>query len=202
MKEEARSPGRRPYRMAVRAEAARATENRVLDVAVDLFTDKPYDDVSLDEVARWAQVTKRTVLRRFGSKEELFLAAMDRAGLAEAQARNEAPVGDIPGAVANLVSHYERWGPNRLRLLSQEDRIEVVAVNVEVGRGFHWSWVERTFAPLIEGLEGAARKRRTAGLVALTDVYTWKLLRRDLGFSRAGTERTLIDLITKLEGES
>jgi AcrR family transcriptional regulator len=188
--------------MVARAHAAQATETRVLDVAVDLFTEKPYDDVSLDDVAQRAAVTKRTVLRRFGSKEQLFVAAMDRAGVEEARARNEAPVGDIPGAVANLVAHYERWGPNRLRLLSQEDRIDVVAVDVEVGRGFHWSWVERTFAPLLEGLEGAARKRRIAGLVALTDVYTWKLLRRDHGLSRADTQRTLVELITKLEGEA
>jgi hypothetical protein len=63
-------------------------------------------------------------------------------------------------------------------------------------------WVERTFAPLIEGLTGAARERRIAALVALTDVYTWKLLRRDLGLSRSDTERTLVELINKLEGES
>jgi hypothetical protein len=62
--------------------------------------------------------------------------------------------------------------------------------------------VERTFAPLFEGVHGPARKRRVAALVALTDVYTWKLLRRDLGLSRSETERTLAELIQNLEGES
>ncbi len=194
--------GKRPYRMVARADAARATGSRVLDVAVELFTDKPYEDVSLDEIARRAHVTKRTVLRRFGSKEALFLTAMERAGREEMRARDAAPVGDLAGAVANVVEHYERWGANRLRLLAQEDRIAVVAEDVEAGRRYHWSWVQRTFAPLIDGLEGAARKRRIAALVTLTDVYTWKLLRRDLGLSRADTERTLVELISKLEGES
>lgn len=193
---------KRPYRMVARADAARATGSRVLDVAVELFTDKPYEDVSLEEIARRAQVTKRTVLRRFGSKEALFLTAMERAGREEMRARDAAPVGDLAGAVANVVEHYERWGANRLRLLAQEDRIAVVAEDVEAGRRYHWSWVQRTFAPLIDGLEGAARKRRIAALVTLTDVYTWKLLRRDLGLSRADTERTLVELISKLEGES
>lgn len=192
----------RPYRMVARADAARATANRVLDVAVELFTDKPYEDVSLEEIAAQAQVTKRTVLRRFGSKEALFLTAMERAGREEMRQRDAAPVGDVAGAVANVVEHYERWAANRLRLLSQEDRIAVVAEDVEAGRRYHWSWVERTFAPLIDGLDGPARKRRIAALVALTDVYTWKLLRRDLRLSRADTERTLIELISKLEGES
>jgi AcrR family transcriptional regulator len=194
--------GRRPYRMTARADAARATADRVLEVAVELFTERPYEDVSLEEVAGLAQVTKRTVLRRFGSKEVLFLTAMERAVREEVRLRDAAPVGDVAGAVANVVDHYERFGANRLRLLSQEDRIAVVAENVEAGRQYHWSWVERTFAPLIDGHKAAARKRRIAALVALTDVYTWKLLRRDLGLSRAETERTLVELIIKLEGAS
>lgn len=193
---------RRPYRMTARADATRATASRVLDVAVELFTERPYEDVSLEDVAGRAQVTKRTVLRRFRSKEELFVAAMERAAREEVRRREAAPVGDIAGAVANVMDHYERFGANRLRLLAQEDSIAVVAENVLAGRRYHWSWVERTFAPLIEGRKGAARKRRIAALVALTDVYTWKLLHRDLGLSRSDTERTLVDLIEKLEGGS
>jgi len=193
---------RRPYRMAVRAEAAEATARRVLDAALELFTDRPYEEVSLDDVAARSGVVKRTVLRRFGSKEELFVAAMNQAVEEMVTQREAAPVGDVAGAVANVVEHYERWGANRLRLLSQEDRIPVVAENVTGGRGYHRSWVERTFAPLLEGLRGAARTRRVAALIVLTDVYTWKLLRRYLGLSRRQTERTLVDLITTLEGSS
>jgi AcrR family transcriptional regulator len=188
--------------MTARAEAARATAARVLDVAVELFTERAYEDVSLEDVAERARVTKRTVLRRFGSKEALFLAAMEHASREEVRRRDAAPVGDVAGVVANVVGHYERFGANRLRLLSQADRIAVVAENVQAGRQYHWSWVERTFAPLIEGREGAAKKRRIAALVALTDVYTWKLLRRDLGLSRVDTERTLVELINKLAGGS
>src|ERR1043166_5026273 len=181
--------------MGARAEGARATGKRGLDVAVHLFTDKPYEDVSLEEVAEQAEVTKRTVLRRFGSKDELFVASMNQAADEMMTQRDAAPVGNVAGAVANVVEHYERWGANRLRLLSQEDRIAVVAENVESGRRYHWSWVERTFAPYIAGLKGGARRRRIAVLVALTDVYTWKLLRRDLRLSRRDTERGLVELI-------
>ncbi len=201
MKEENARTSLRPYRMVARADAARATAERVLDVALELFTARPYEDVSVEEIAQHAEVTRRTVLRRFGSKEALFLAAMERGGREEMRARDEAPVGDVAAAVVNVVAHYERWGANRLRLLSEEDRIPVVAEDVQIGRRYHWSWVERTFAPLIDGLTGAARKRRIATLVVLTDVYTWKLLRRDLGLSQADTNRTLIELIDKLKGE-
>ena len=79
--------------MAARAEVAEATARRVLDEAVELFTDQAYEDVSLDEVASRAGVTKRTVLRRFGSKDELFVTAMQRAATEMMRQRDEAPAG-------------------------------------------------------------------------------------------------------------
>lgn len=184
--------------MVARAENTRRTVERVLDVAVTLFTDHPYDEVSLEQIAQRAGVTKRTVLRRFDSKESLFVAAMERARDEMVLQRQTAPVGDVPGAVRNLLDHYERWGRNRLRLLSQEDRIPVVADHVRGGRDYHRSWVEHTFAPLVADLSGAARKRRVVALVALTDVYTWKLLRHDLDLARAEVERTLVESIAML----
>lgn len=190
----------RAYRMTARADAAQATADRVLDVAVDLFSEKPYERVTLAEVADRASVTERTVIRRFGSKEMLFVEAMGRAGEEAERDRDTAPVGDVVQAVHQLVAQYERWGPSRLRMLSQEDRIPVVATNVEHGRRYHWSWVERTFAPLLTDLRGSGRKRRIGALIAATDVYTWKLLRSDLGFSRIDTERAIVELIGNVIG--
>jgi AcrR family transcriptional regulator len=188
--------------MEARAQAADATLKRVLDVALRLFTDNPYDDVSLERVAAEAGVAKRTVLRRFGSKETLFSEAMNPARDEMIAHRQAAPVGDVAGAVANVVGQYEQWGANRLRLLEQEDRIPLIAEWVQGGREWHWRWVEQVFAPQLKGLRRGARKRRHAALVVLTDVYTWRLLRLDLKLSRTDTERTLVDLINRLEGGS
>jgi AcrR family transcriptional regulator len=187
--------GKRRYQMTARAEAAQSTADGILKVAIELFTDKTFEEVTLDEVAGRAGVTKRTVLRRFESKDRLFVSAMDHAVDEMVRQREAAPVGDVPGAVANVVEHYERWGRNRLRLLSQEDHIKLVAKHVRGGRAYHRAWVEHTFAPQLTGLRGPARKRRVAALVAATDVYTWKLLRLDLGLSRVETERTLVEMI-------
>ena len=196
------SSSARPYRMTTRAKSAQANRDRVLDVALQRFTDKPYDDVSLDEIAAEAGVTKRTILRNFGSKGSLLLAANEHGGSEEMRRRNEAPVGDVQSAVALIVGSYERFGPNRLRMLAQEERIPVVARDVAEGRRFHVSWVERTFAPSIGRLTGAARRRRIVALVALTDVYMWKLLRLDHGLSRGDTERVLVELIERVQGGS
>jgi AcrR family transcriptional regulator len=195
------SEGRRPYRMQARAEAVEATSRRILEEAFRLFTDYPYEDVSLEEVGSRSGVTKRTVLRRFESKEQLFVAAMELAGSQIRRQRYDAPVGDVAAIVRNLVEGYERWGPNRLRMIAQEHRIPVVREDVERGRRGHRDSIRRAFAPMLNGLSGPQLRRRVTGLVAITDVYTWKLLRLDLGLSRAETERTLTELIGALKGD-
>jgi hypothetical protein len=68
-------PRQRPYRMRARAWAAEATARAITAAARALFAERAYDEVSLPAIADRAAVTVQTVLRRFGSKEELFAAA-------------------------------------------------------------------------------------------------------------------------------
>ena len=51
------------------------------------------------------------------------------------------------------------------------------------------------FAPWIARRRGAARARLRARLVAVTDVYVWKIVRRDLGLDRRAVEATLRELV-------
>jgi hypothetical protein len=51
------------------------------------------------------------------------------------------------------------------------------------------------FAPALKGRAAGERRRRLAQLVAVCDVYTWKLLRRDSGLSRRQTELALVELL-------
>lgn len=56
------------------------------------------------------------------------------------------------------------------------------------------------FSPWRAGRTGVARRRLLAQLVAVCDVYTWKLLRLDFGLSRHQTElalRGLLDPLTR-----
>jgi AcrR family transcriptional regulator len=189
----ARRTGRRP--------GPTRTRGAILDAARTAFAARGYDAVSVRSVARDAGVDAALVHRFFGSKEQLFVAAMELAGSQIRRQRYEAPVGDVSGIIRNLVEGYERWGPNRLRMIAQEHRIPVVREDVERGRRGHRDSIRRAFAPMLKGLNGPERRRRVTGLVALTDVYTWKLLRLDLGLSRAETERTLTELIGALKGD-
>jgi AcrR family transcriptional regulator len=196
------SAGRRRYHSPARQTAAAATAQRIVEAAIEQFSTLPYEEVGLEDVARAAGVTVRTVIRRFGSKDDLFAAASSAAGARMVAQRDEAPVGDVRAAVRNVVAHYEEWGDQRLKLIAQEHRIAAIRRHTEEGRAFHRAWVERTFAPLIHGSTPAVRERRVLAVLAATDVYVWKLLRRDLGVSVADAERVIETLIAAArEGE-
>jgi AcrR family transcriptional regulator len=191
----------RPYRMVARAESAAATGERILDAAVAVFWKHPADQITLDEVARRAGVTVQTVIRRFGGREALFAAAAEREIERVRRQRNQAPVGDAVGAVRVLVDHYETVGDRTLKLLADEDRTPELRAIAARGRRFHRDWCGRVFAPALEGRVGVERRRRLAQLVAICDVYSWKLLRRDAGLSRHQTELALVELLVPLLGE-
>jgi AcrR family transcriptional regulator len=192
---------RRAYRMGARADAAAATGERILDAAEELFWEVPLEQVSLAQVAAAAGVTVQTVIRRFGSRAGVIEAAVARATDQVREHRNDAPIGDVAGAVANLVEHYEALGARSLKLLAEEGHSPMMAAIVEGGRAFHHDWVARTFAPQLAACQAAARPVRTAQLVAITDVYTWKVLRRDCGLGVADVERALRELIDGLEAD-
>jgi AcrR family transcriptional regulator len=191
--------GRRPYRMTARAAAAAATGERILDAATEVFFEK--GDLPLDDVAGRAGVTVQTVIRRFGGREGLFAAALERESTRVRDQRDTAPVGDVPAVVRVLVDHYEDYGDRVLALLALEDRSPAAARVVQQGRLLHRAWCERALAPALAGLNDEARDRRLAQLVAVTDVYTWKLLRRDARLSRADVELALRELLDPLMGD-
>ncbi len=193
---------KRPYRMRARAEAAAETGRRILEATIELLRDRFFDQVSLEDIAERAGVTVRTVIRRFGSKEQLIEAAAEEGTRQVTHQRDQAPVGDIEGAVNNLMEHYEEWGESALRLLAQEERVPAFRSITDAGRAFHYAWVERTFAPLLAKRTGEERRRLLAELIAVCDVYFWKLLRRDLGLSREQTELAIRETILALKGRA
>jgi AcrR family transcriptional regulator len=87
---------RRAYRMDRRARAVEETGRRILDAAFAAFGEDLYDQVSLQHVAARAGVTVQTVIRRFGSKDELYAALARWRSEQIRTARDATPVGDSP----------------------------------------------------------------------------------------------------------
>ena len=67
----------RPYRSVVRAEQARRTRGRVLEVAHRLFVERGYPATSMRAVAAAADVAVPTVELLFGTKPRLLTAVID-----------------------------------------------------------------------------------------------------------------------------
>jgi len=178
--------------MRARAEAAAATRVRIVRAVLELHVERFHDQITLDDVARRAGVTVQTVLRHFGSRDHLVSAAAEQATSEVVAQRSAAPVGDIDGAVENLLDHYEEWGRSALRLVAQEERFPQLRAVADGGRAAHYAWVERTFGPFLAETSDPLLRPK---LIALTDVFTWKLLRLDLGLDRTGTASALASMI-------
>jgi AcrR family transcriptional regulator len=194
-------PATRAYRMVSRSQAAERTHQAIVQAAFALYSARDFDQVSLDDVAAEAGVAVRTLLRRFGSKEALLDAVAEAADREIEGRRQEVPPGDDSAAVRCAVTDYEGYGDAIMRLLAQEDRVAAFGRSAERGRRLHHEWVERAFAPQLSRRTGAARRRLRAQLIAITDVYTWKLMRRDLGLGRAATIEALREMVAAVTGQ-
>ena len=184
--------------MSTRAAAVELTRERMLRAACDAFLHGWYDDVTLRDVAADAGVALQTVVNHFGNKEALFGAAAERISDQISTLRWTVVAGDLEGAATILVDDYEQTGDFTLRTLAIEQRVPIVRPGIARGRRGHQEWVEHVFAAALTGLRGADRKRRVAQLVAATDVFTWKLLRRDKGLSRDQTITAVRELVEAL----
>lgn len=194
---------KRQYRQVERARQAEETGQRIVAAAIPLFRAQGYAGFTLAAVAEAAGVTQQTVIRRFGGKEGLLEACAEVATARIVGQRDEASPGDLARIVRNLVEHYEQDGDTALRLLADEHLSDQVARFAEQGRQYHRAWCERVFAPALHGLAPALRRRRLAQYVAVCDVHTWQLLRRQAGLTRGQAETALVELLEPLaEGSS
>ena len=185
--------------MSARAEAAEQTGHRIVDAMLKRFSSAPYDQIRLEDVADDAAVTVQTVLRRFGSKSGVMRAVVQRELGTIAAARAAADTSDPERTIAELVAHYERYGALILKAYSEAPFIDGLVELVGAGRRHHLAWCRDAFAEHLEpGLDPTTRARRRAQLTAICDATTWRILREDLGLSRAQTRQALTEMVSSL----
>ncbi len=187
----------RRYLMAVRAQGAAATRQRIIESAHQLLMAHSFEEMTVDMIAAGADTTARTVLRIFGSKEQLFAEALHSLGQF-----GYAPVrpGDLDALIGGTCDFYERVGDAVIRWLADEPRIAAMRDHLNIGRQHLRAWVAEAFAGELEQLQGCAGKELHDALIVAFDVYTWKLLRRDFGLSRRATQSTIRRIVVGLIG--
>lgn len=180
---------KRKYTMGARAQSVEETRQRIIEALFELSGQRMFPEISLDDVARDAGVSVQTILRQFGSRAALVETVIEYS-MSRVTAERATPVGDVDAAMRVLLDHYELRGDTALLMLAQESSSPEVAAITERGRRMHRAWVEDVFSPYA-GPQDALLDL----LVVATDVYTWKLLRRDRRLSRAQTEKQMKTLV-------
>jgi AcrR family transcriptional regulator len=186
---------KRAYFSEVRTAKAAATRERIRQAAVEIHRERLWDDFTLEDVARRAETTVQTVLRIYGSKQALALLSVEAAiGRGRASSRP----GDIAAAVRVVFDDYAEIGDQVIGYLAAEPLQPALTPQIQVGRDSHRRWVETVFAPQLAARRGGARDRLLHGLIAATDVYTWKLLVRDHRLGRDRAEAVVKAMIEAL----
>lgn len=182
--------------MAARADQVARTRAALLAAARDQLSRRPFHQVSLRDVAAEAGVSTQTLHAHFRHKDDLLEAVTTSyadqlsAGMLADRGRPRTPF----GVARTVVQQYEQVGDANVRLLALEERSPAVAALLRRGRQEHLAWLEDCLGDRLPPT-GPARRRALAALYAATDVGTWKLLRRDLGHSQAGTVSALALLV-------
>jgi hypothetical protein len=99
-----------------------------------------------------------------------------------------------------IVDHYEVRGDWVMAMLGQELGDARIRRITDRGRQTHRAWVETVFAPQLNPDQGLHADADL--LVVATDVYTWKLLRRDRGLDRDHTEQSMLRLVESVLSSS
>lgn len=186
---------KRRYDMTARAAKAQATKERIRASAMELYLQGSIEEFTLEAIAVRAGTTVQTVLRTFGSKDELIYAALGDMA-AGGVFLKPTPPGDIKAAVSAFFDIYEAVGDLVMRQLDEEQRRPALKPSLDQGRQNHRDGVKTVFAPQLDELHGAARAQLLTMLVVMTDVYVWKLLRRDFGLGRQAAENLVRKMIS------
>jgi|SRR5690242_9497096 len=183
---------KRRYSMTSRAAKAQATRDRIRESAMAIYRERPVEDFTLEDVAHRAQTTVQTVLRAYGSKEDLMLAALT--GLVQSGAPTKpAKPGNVEAAVREIFDIYETVGDLVVARLGDERRLPALKASLDEGRAGHRDWVALAFAPYL-----CENPQLFEMLNVLTDVYVWKVLRRDRGLDRASAHSVVVTMISSV----
>jgi AcrR family transcriptional regulator len=185
--------------MVARAEQADATRRRVLDAAMGILFGS-VEPITLSATAASAGVSVQTILRSFRSQPGLVAAAAEEAWRRVVDQRSQAPVGDIAASVKVLFIHYEAYGDRLVQARAREGAVPELSAGLNRARADHRRWVARTYRPQLTTHPETERERALNSLVVLTDVYAWRLLRRDLALDRREAEATLAGMIAAVAG--
>lgn len=189
---------KRCYNMQVRAKKVSDNEVRILKSIFGLWEKLSIHEITLEMVAKDSGVTVRTILRKFGSKEGLIEACVEKDISNIKKDRDTAAVGDYPQVLKILLKDYERIGDAIIRTLAVEQELPIAKKILDNGRAYHREWCEKVFSPFLPDQDASDYESKLLSFITATEFYLWKLLRRDLNKSQEATFAVFKSLIEGL----
>jgi AcrR family transcriptional regulator len=188
----------RNYTQRRRADDAAARTERIMQATLELYLERPFEQITLAAVAERAGVGLQTLIRRVGTKDGLVRAVGDWVRpLAAAGLGDPAAVHGDPRAVADAFRrHYDRWGALIARDLAQEESSPVIRDSAEAGRAGHRAWLSAAFATALDARPGAEADELHARLVGVTGIELWRVLTHHEGRSSDQARDTVVLLLT------
>ncbi|KKL09405.1 hypothetical protein LCGC14_2566200 [marine sediment metagenome] len=174
----------RRYSMATRANLTQTTHAGIERALVRLLAARPYDAITMPEIAQEADVSVRTVQRHFGSKDDVLAAAVRYPAQALSEELSKRPAGqspreDLQSLVAALFAIYNRYRPEIWTLYNWSGEVPQLMQALRVATV---SWLSA-----VEALMGRWSNRcaidpllAKRAIMALTSYPTWR------GFAGAG----------------
>ena len=128
----------------------RGTKEKLLKVAIDLFSEKGFDGATVDEIVNAAKVNKRMVYHYFGSKEAIYREALKEvfSRLQNVELETIHPEDSIEKTLEDLVRAYFVFlagNPDFVNLLLWE--------NLGKGRHLQPELVALSKAPILGGVK-------------------------------------------------
>jgi AcrR family transcriptional regulator len=192
----------RPYNLGARTTAVAGTREKVVGAARRLFAEAGFHRVSLDEIARQADVARATVYHQFGSKLGVLGAVVEdyerRAGLAALAERVESgPVKTLARDVVTAGCTYWSTDPALARSIIAFAVTDPQAADLLTG---HDAGRLRLLTRMVGRLELADPERALDALWLLTGFAAYDDLTRGRGLSTARAAELLSGLAEKALG--
>jgi TetR/AcrR family transcriptional repressor of mexJK operon len=130
--------------MALSGEAESPKRLAIMDAATELFAARGYGAVSMDAIARAADVSKATLYAHFESKDRLFATIVQVACVEHITPADEVPDSEMPGEAPDSAAALKAIGGRILRFFLRDLSLAihrlVIAESVrfpELGRAFY-----------------------------------------------------------------
>lgn len=177
---------------------AENTRLKIIKAFGRLWNQYSIKEITLEMVSGEAGVTTRTIMRKFGSKEGLLAESLTVLAAEIESSRKETKASDIDAVLQALLSNYETMGEAAIRTISLEPELEIARQIGQKGRELHRNWCIQMFSSYLPDPNTPEFEIQLNSFIAATEIYLWKLMRKDLKLSKEQTFEIFKNMINGL----